>query len=280
MIIGRNDSRAAMTSTVDDIAANMVTIDRAATPVLGLAIDYPAETLVDWHRHRRAQLLYVRSGIALVSTAECHWLVPATHALWIPAGVEHSILAVRHLTGHFMYVEPEAVGDLPTRGRVVGLTPLMKSLVAEIVDLPREEQQAGQPRDRRFQLITALILAEIPNLPELPLGLPMPTDRRLLELCRRFVEHPTPQATTNQWAAAMASSRRSFTRKFRDQTGLSFLEWRRQACLFAALPRLSSGESVTSVALDLGYDSPAAFTTMFKRSLGLPPRDYVRRERV
>jgi len=31
---------------------------------------------------------------------------------------------------------------------------------------------------------------------------------------------------------------------------------------------------VTFIALDLGYDSPAAFATMFKRRLGLPPSHY------
>jgi methylphosphotriester-DNA--protein-cysteine methyltransferase len=45
--------------------------------------------------------------------------------------------------------------------------------------------------------------------------------------------------------------------------------------LLAALPRLASGEPVTRVAFDLGYDSAAAFTTMFKRMLGAPPRFYL-----
>jgi AraC-like DNA-binding protein len=70
-------------------------------------------------------------------------------------------------------------------------------------------------------------------------------------------------------------SRRNFTRMFRQETGLSFVEWRQQACLVAALPRLGAGETVTSVAMALGYDNPAAFTAMFKRLLGVPPRRYV-----
>ncbi len=56
---------------------------------------------------------------------------------------------------------------------------------------------------------------------------------------------------------------------------MSFSIWRQQACLFAALPRIMAGEPVTTVALDLGYESPAAFTTMFKRLLGVPPRNYL-----
>ncbi len=70
-------------------------------------------------------------------------------------------------------------------------------------------------------------------------------------------------------------SRRTFTRMFRRETGLSLSTWRQQACLLSALPRLTEGEPVTSVALDLGYNSVPAFTTMFKRMLGAPPRHYL-----
>jgi AraC-like DNA-binding protein len=69
-------------------------------------------------------------------------------------------------------------------------------------------------------------------------------------------------------------SRRSFTRIFREETGLSFVSWRQQACLVVALPRLAAGESITTVAMEMGYDNPSAFTTMFKRLLGVSPRSY------
>lgn len=39
----------------------------------------------------------------------------------------------------------------------------------------------------------------------------------------------------------------------------------------SALSRLAVGDSVTRIALDLGYDSPAAFSTMFRRVLGHAP---------
>ena len=67
-------------------------------------------------------------------------------------------------------------------------------------------------------------------------------------------------------------SRRTFTRVFRRETGLSLAEWRRRAAVLQAIPRLARGEPITTIALDLGYGSPAAFTSMFKRVLGTPPR--------
>ena len=51
---------------------------------------------------------------------------------------------------------------------------------------------------------------------------------------------------------------------------MTFMTWRQQACLVMALPRLAAGETVTSVAMALGYDNPAAFTAMFQRTLGRP----------
>jgi AraC-like DNA-binding protein len=57
---------------------------------------------------------------------------------------------------------------------------------------------------------------------------------------------------------------------------MTFMAWRQQACILVALPRLAAGEAVTSVAMDLGYDNPAAFTSMFRRSLGAPPHAYLK----
>ncbi|GGD29293.1 hypothetical protein GCM10011335_35550 [Aureimonas glaciei] len=69
-------------------------------------------------------------------------------------------------------------------------------------------------------------------------------------------------------------SRRTFTRLFKQETACSFVEWRQKACLMSALPQLAEGHSVTSIALNLGYENPASFTSMFKRLLGAAPTDY------
>ena len=117
---------------------------------------------------------------------------------------------------------------------------------------------------RRVAMMT-LIQHELLLQPHVALSLPFPA---IAARCRAFLKAPNTHDTINGWSASLNMSRRAFTRAFKAEAGLSFVVWRQQACLVTVMPRLVAGEAITTVALDLGYDNPAAFTTMFKRSLG------------
>lgn len=226
------------------------------------------------HEHSRSQLLHPITGVVIVNTSAGRWMVPPDHALWIPAGVRHAVDTIGRVEMQSAYVRPNAVRGLPAHLHVTGMTRLMRSLLAETVRL------GPDAADPRAQLIQEALLHEIPLLPERPLGLPLPRSSRLAALCRDFVAQPSARVEIDDWASEAGMSRRSFTRVFRQQTGLSLSEWRQQACVMAALPRLSAGEPVTAVAIDLGYESLPAFTTMFSRVMGAPPRTYLKNQRA
>ncbi|MEA1648272.1 helix-turn-helix transcriptional regulator [Nitrospirillum sp. BR 11164] len=255
--------------------------ETAPQPVFALGNDYPPGHVLPPHHHRRCQLLYGIRGVMTVATAQGSWMVPAERAVWIPAGVVHEVaVVVGPAAMRSLYIDPavlpaargpDTLDPGGERCQVVGVTPLAHALLMEAVDLP----VGDAPADSRGGMIMALLLHELASLPVLPLSMPLPTDTRLAARCRAFVTDPDPHATIDGWASDLGMSRRAFTRQFRRETGLSFAVWRQQACLFAALPRLAAGEPVTTVALDLGYDSPAAFTSMFKRLLGVPPSRYL-----
>ena len=142
--------------------------------------------------------------------------------------------------------------------------------MTEALSLPIEYELEG-----RAGALMQLILYEMKQLPVLPLSLRYPTDGPLSARCRQFVERPNIHETIDEWADAVGVSRRSFTRLFRRETAMSFVAWRQQACLLCAMPRLAAGEAVTSIAIDLGYENPAAFTLMFRRAFGSPPLAYL-----
>ncbi|MBP1852938.1 AraC family transcriptional regulator [Rhizobium halophytocola] len=254
--------------------SSLNTIEAAAGPIKSLPRFYPAGHRVERHTHSRAQLLYAAKGVVVVATEEGRWMLPPGHALWIAPGIAHSVEMLVDVTMLSLYLAPGVVAGLPERVKTVGVTDLARALIVAAVNPEPEDNTPA-----RAALIMPLLLDVISTLPERGLALPFPSDPRLAALCRSFVAQPTAELPIDRWADQMSMSRRTFTRIFRRETGLSLSTWRQQACLFAALPRLADGEPVTTVALDLGYDSVAAFTTMFKRMLGSPPRIYLARDR-
>ncbi|MDR3507406.1 MAG: helix-turn-helix transcriptional regulator [Caulobacteraceae bacterium] len=250
---------------------NISPADYEATPrpIVAVGNDFPLGHVILAHRHRRCQLLSCPSAVLTVATDQGAWVVPRHHCLWLPSGVRHEVTALGALQTRSLFLEPDAVSGMPRQCEVLAVSPLMRSLLREAIDLPLDYEE-----DSRGGLIMALLLHELRRAPVQPLSLPLPASPGLAALCRTFVGRPRAHDTIEDWSEGLGMSRRAFTRAFRRETGMSFAEWRQRACLLSAVPRLSAGEAVTTVALDLGYDSPAAFATMFKRALGQPPSRY------
>ena len=251
--------------------ARLEDIEVATRPIIAVGNEYGDGHVIAPHSHRRSQLLYGASGAVLVTTAQGAWVAPPQHGVWIPAGVTHEVRMLGAVHSRSLYLDAAAAASLPDRCQVVGISDFMRSLLAEAVDLP-----AAYDLHARAGALMALIQHEMQRMPTLPLSLPLPTHPELLRSCQDFLAAPSAHDHIEPWSRRLGVARRTFTRLFRQETGLSFTLWRQQACLMAALPRLIAGDPVTTVALDLGYDNPAAFTTMFKRVLGSPPRAYLR----
>ena len=96
----------------------------------------------------------------------------------------------------------------------------------------------------------------------------------LLGLCRALRAAPGESWTLENSARRVNVSSRTLARRFYQETGLQFSDWVRRARLMEALTRLARGDSVLAVSLELGYESPSAFSAMFRRLLGVSPTDY------
>lgn len=251
-----------------------------ARDVIATGNSYPDHFVLPAHLHKRGQLLYASTGVVTVITRVGSWVVPPRRALWIPAGVAHEVHMNGIVSTHSAYVRADAAAaaNLPAQCRVISVSPLLHALLLEAADLPADYIVDG--RDGR---VMALLLDEIAAMPTLGLNTPLPRHPRLARLCRALIQNPSLETDIDAMAHDAGMSRRSFTRLFRQQTGMSFGAWRQQACLLGALTRLDRGEPVTQVALDLGYSSSSAFTAAFRRALGAAPTRYLslheRRER-
>jgi len=118
------------------------------------------------------------------------------------------------------------------------------------------------------------VLDQIGSAREARLHLPTPRDSRLRAIADGLAENPGDRRRLADWAGVAGASGRTLARLFRRDTGMGFDAWRRQLRLQAALTWLAVGRPVTTVALDLGYDSPSAFIAMFRKALGTTPGRY------
>lgn len=246
--------------------------DQTPRDVIATGNEYPPHYVLPSHSHRRGQLLYASTGVITTITSEGSWVVPPRRALWIPPGVAHEVRMSGPVATRSAYVTPEAAhaAGLAEHCQVIAVSPLLHELLMEAVDLPAEYDL-----DSRDGRVMALLLDEIRRMPVLPLSAPLPHEKRLAKLCRDLLQDPSQEVKIDDMATRAGMSRRHFTRTFREETGMSFTAWRQQACLLSALTRLSNGEAITQVAVDLGYGNPSAFTAAFRRVLGMAPSRYL-----
>ncbi|OVZ62416.1 AraC family transcriptional regulator [Pigmentiphaga sp. NML080357] len=239
-------------------------------PVLAVSRRTGAVRLTRRHRHGRGQLLGAMQGLLSVEAGGSRWVVPATHAVWIPPGVPHGARSHGPFAGWSVYVVPSACRDLPRQPCLLAVSGLLREAAARA-----SSWTAGAPLDAAQLRVAGVILDEIRSSPHETLGLPMPRDERLLKIARALSDRPDDDRRLEEWAAWAAVAPRTLTRRFRVETGFSFTAWRQRVRLLRAMEMLAAGKAVTTVALDLGYDNVSAFIALFRRTFGVTPGRYL-----
>jgi AraC-like DNA-binding protein len=239
----------------------------AMTDVAILASEHPAGHRIAPHAHRRNQLVYARRGVMRVTTADgSSWVVPPERALWMPARMRHEIRCIGAVSLRTIYIGAAESPRLPRRCVMLAVSPFMRELLLRLIEV--------RPATRIRRHLLPLILAELAALPVSPLRLPEPRDRRLRRVTEALKRRPDDPRRLTDWQRMAGASARTLSRLFAAETGMTFRQWQRQLRLLAALEQLAQGRRVTDVALDVGYDSPSAFISSFRQTLGTTPRRY------
>jgi AraC-like DNA-binding protein/quercetin dioxygenase-like cupin family protein len=231
---------------------------------------YPHRHHIKPHWHARAQFVFAVAGTMTVRTPRRAWIVPPSRALWVPSHTVHDIQACGVLEMRSLYVNDAAAAGMPSSCVVLDVTPLLRELVVRAVALPARYDEHGDDG-----LLMRLLMAEIRRLPACALDLPLPESPDLTQLCERILTDLATRRPCGFDASDMNTSTRTLYRRFLAETGITFARWKQQARLLESIRRLAEGTPVTTVAMDLGYESPSAFSTMFRRSLGVAPRGFI-----
>ncbi|MEU1801564.1 helix-turn-helix transcriptional regulator [Streptomyces sp. NPDC019937] len=246
-------------------------VESAVPPGVGAIVvgNFPLQSgqWIASHSHPQHQLAWTPRGVLGVAVDDTYWVLPPTRALWLPAGVVHRTGATRDAVLRSLYFEPSRCAldwTEPTPVAVDGL-------LAHLIHYLYRQDLADDVRLRAEAVVPDLLRP----LPTKPIDVPRPTDERVCAVADVLLGDPADTRSLEAHARAVGVSRRTLTRLFVHDTGMSFDRWRTHVRLRAALPLLAEGRPVSQVAHTVGYATPSAFLAAFRRTVGTSPRRYL-----
>lgn len=244
-------------------------VDRRPSPVRLRSQVLPARSKFEPHAHDWNQLTYATDGVLSVMIGnECFVIAPG-QALWIPSGVFHTTGTALGATLSSLYVDEST--DTPAQTRAFMVSNLLRALIVEVSSFDQDTESDYSA------LVTALICKQLDKMQPIHSPLPWPAAGVTLEICEALYNDPCSDRDADAWAAHFKMSKRTLARHFERETGLAMRIWTQKLRSLKALELLASGNTITQVALSLGYSSTSAFTYMFRSEFGLSPSGYMRR---
>ncbi len=235
-------------------------------PIIMLSRDISEGVIGNMHQHPFGQFAYAVSGVMFVITEVGSYIVPPNRGVWIPEGVMHCARTPSGARMRSLLFNIGQSPSMPDSCCVTHVTLLLRELIIEASSFPKEYDWQG--REGR---VMKVIRDQISQMNVVPMYLPLPQDNKLQSITNQLLNNPSDNRNLNEWGAMVGASARTLSRAYLKETGLSFLNWRQLFRIQTALQKLADGNSVTTVALDVGYSSVSAFITMFQKHMGYTP---------
>jgi AraC-like DNA-binding protein len=196
------------------------------------------------------------------------WTVPAGAACWLPAGRRYRIEPVPAARVRTLYIAVRRSDAAAKADHISVLqpSPLLRAIVDDTcrVQVPREDGPAA----RR---LAAVFLDQLAVQRELPLFVPALTLPLARRVAAALAADPADTPGAGDLAAELGVSTRTLERAFVSDANMTLGEWRQRSRITRAIALLASGADVKDVALEVGYSTPSAFVTAFKKCVGSTP---------
>ncbi|KAF1003076.1 MAG: HTH-type transcriptional regulator NimR [Luteibacter sp.] len=218
------------------------------------------------HRHPEGQLFSLDHGLCTFQTEHGTWLMTPGRPCWIPPDIEHGTTTHGPVSGISILLDPLVCAGLPQRANVFQSESLLLTAIARLGSLP--------PDAIRARHLLPVVLDELAHASIEPLSLPIPRDERLRTMARDIARNPGDARGPEQWSADIDMPRRTLARRFKDETSLTVIEWRRRARIMKAIVELHASTPLRQVARNVGYESVTAFLNAFREVTGTTPRRF------
>ncbi|MFA5665153.1 helix-turn-helix domain-containing protein [Castellaniella sp.] len=232
--------------------------------------DMPSHATYPALRHPWGEFIYSFSGITEVRIRTTRLLAPPHSGLWIPPETEHTCFNHREAAHCSLYIRSDLCTALPGAACALLISPLVRAILGHLY----AHRSDGRPQPG-FERLLWVLVEQLSSCEAAASFIPDSDDPRLGPLLQALRDDPADNRSIAQLAGAFHMSERTLMRRCRTDLGMSLTEWRQRLRLARALALISSGRSVESVALDLGYATSSAFIAMFRRRMGASPKGYI-----
>ncbi len=235
-------------------------------PIMFRSAYVPDDGLYPEHQHAWGEFVYSFSGVMEVKVLGHHYLAPPQYGIWLPPHLEHVGLNRKAAHHCSLYVATSLCHHLPAEPCALTVSPLVRALLEHL-----RQQPAGVPAQGPESRLLKVLLDQLSVAPRAGSYLPGSGDAALGAVLRMLEACPGDNRSLPEFAALVHSTERTLMRRCQRDLGMSFAEWRQRLRVVRAMPLLEAGQTVETIALDLGYSSASAFITMFKKMTGSTP---------
>ena len=220
-----------------------------------------------------AQALFCFDGLMRVEMSEGRWFIPDRFGIWLPAGTTPAVELKARVEFQSFLLHPRFASrlDMPPAPTVLRASPLIRGIGRRLMPGPPYDTAPTGPEKRRLGWVA---LDEIARLDRPDLHLPGSGDPRLTKIMSRLLRRPAEANNLARLADEVGSSERTLSRLFRQDTGLSWREWRDRMRFVMAIEGIQIGRSSTELSNWLGYSTPSAFVAAFRRQSGMTPGEW------
>lgn len=248
-------------------------IDRPGANAFGYR-DELRSVQYNWHSHSYHQLLYAFRGTAYVEVGQARYVLPPQRAAWISARTPHRT-TLHQVEGGSVFLHPKLVNWPVEPVRIIAAQPLLREMVKEAARWHAKDGSKNEFRTSYFRALVHLCREWLRD--DMPFWLPSSADPQLARAID-YTLSDLANATAVEAARQAAMSTRSFRRRFTADLGLTWRDYLVKARLLRSLELLGRPTaSVADVALQIGFESPSAFSKAFHRFTAERPTDYRKR---
>ncbi|EAS66259.1 AraC family transcriptional regulator [Photobacterium angustum] len=222
------------------------------------------------HSHSKGQLVYIKSGTAIVRLENSTYSILPNQMIWIPSGMIHNVILRNNVDFRAIYIDQKQFPRLSKNFETFFVSVLLEEII-ETICLSSFHTDWMVGTEFHLQSILIMKMQKLSSTPQWPA---FPKDKRVCNYLLKFYEKGEMFPRLYELVSNTGASERTIHRLFVQSTGMSYQKWRQHARLMLAIELLSTNKSITEIAHHLEFSTTSAFISFFKSYQNITPKKY------